>query len=301
MQDVITRLRRIDDELPADDGAAVFNRMYLTVTETVAAGLAGDTVFVDPAFMEQLDVTFASLWIEAYDADVHDVPRAWAALFERRHDRAVLPVQFALAGMNSHIGHDLAVAVVQTCRQRATSPEEPGVRDDYEAVNRLLAACESKVRRSFLTAAGQELDAHVGPVVHLVSSWKIDKARDVAWVNVEAMWAIRHVGQAGRPLPGRSGPHRRHGVALPADTDAATTDLTGRASSRPRTTADHASPEPATSRSIAARRQPGASCQTKWPAPGSTCDHAPGMRSALSVPAVGGIGLSSPTITPNGT
>jgi hypothetical protein len=193
VQDVIARLRRIDDELPPGDGAAVFNRMYLTVTETVAAGLEGDTVFVDPAFMEQLDVTFASLWIEAYDA-IHDVPRAWAALFERRHDRAVLPIQFALAGMNSHIGHDLAVAVIQTCRQLDTSPEQAGVHDDYEAVNRLLAACESKVRRSFLTAAGQEVDAHLDPVVHIVNSWKIDKARDVAWVNVEAMWAIRHVG-----------------------------------------------------------------------------------------------------------
>jgi hypothetical protein len=194
VQDVIARLRRIDDELPPGDGAAVFNRMYLTVTDTVAAGLDSGTVFVDPAFMEQLDVTFASLWIEAYDADVDDVPRAWAALFERRHDRAVLPIQFALAGMNSHIGHDLAVAVVRTCRQLDTSPEHAGVRDDYEAVNQLLAACEAKVRRSFLTEAGQQVDAHLGPALHIVNSWKIDKARDVAWVNVEAMWAIRHIG-----------------------------------------------------------------------------------------------------------
>ena len=191
VQDVVRRLRRIAAELPPDDGAAVFNRMYLTVTESVAAGLARGTVFTDPEFMEHLDVTFASLWIEAYDADGHDVPKAWAALFERRRDLGVLPVQFALAGMNSHIGHDLAVAVVETCRQRGTSPTRPGIRDDFEAVNRLLAASESQIRRSFLTAAGQELDDRVGPVVHLVSSWKIDKARDVAWVNVEAMWAIR--------------------------------------------------------------------------------------------------------------
>jgi hypothetical protein len=194
VQDVITRLRSIDHELQTDDGAAVFNRMYLTVTESVAAGLEGHTVFQDPVFMEHLDVTFASFWIAAYDADTHDVPKAWAALFERRHDRAVLPIQFALAGMNSHIGHDLAVAVIQTCQELDTSPERAGVHHDYEAVNQLLAACESKIRRSFLTEAGQEVDAQLGPVVHIVDSWKIDKARDVAWVNVEAMWAIRHVG-----------------------------------------------------------------------------------------------------------
>ena len=43
-------------------------------------------------------------------------------------------------------------------------------------------------------AAGREVDDHLGPVIHLVSSWKIDKARDVAWVNVETLWALRHVG-----------------------------------------------------------------------------------------------------------
>jgi hypothetical protein len=194
VQDVIARLRRIDEELPAGDGAAVFNRMYLTVTEEVAAALEGATVFKDPVFMEQLDVTFASFWIEAYDAGIHDVPRAWAALFERRRDLAVLPIQFALAGMNSHIGHDLAVAVILTCRRLDRSPEQPAVHEDYEAVNTLLAACESKVRRSFLTEAGHQVDDHLGPVVHIVDSWNIDKARDAAWVNVEAMWAIRQVG-----------------------------------------------------------------------------------------------------------
>jgi Family of unknown function (DUF5995) len=194
VQDVIIRLLRIDDELPPEDGAAVFNRMYLTVTESVAAGLQGSTVFQNPVFMERLDVTFASFWIDAYDAGVNEVPKAWAALFESRHDHAVLPIQFALAGMNSHIGHDLAVAVIQTCGQLDTSPEQPAVHHDYEAVNQLLAACESKVRRTFLTEAGRQVDAEVGPVVHLVDSWNIDKARDVAWVNVEAMWAIRHVG-----------------------------------------------------------------------------------------------------------
>jgi Family of unknown function (DUF5995) len=194
VQDVIARLHGIDDELPPADGAHVFNRMYLTVTDAVAAGLSGAKLFRNPAFMEKLDVTFASMWLEAYDAPRNAVPKAWAALFERRHDRALLPIQFALSGMNSHIAHDLPVAVIRTCQDLDTSPEHPGVHEDYEAVNGLLAACESKVRRSFLDEAGKAVDHHVGPVVHLISSWDIDKAREVAWVNVEAMWAMRGVG-----------------------------------------------------------------------------------------------------------
>jgi hypothetical protein len=96
--------------------------------------------------------------------------------------------------MNSHIGHDLPVAVVRTCQQLGASPEDAGVREDYEAVNDLLAACESDVRRSFLTEAAQAADRKVGPVIHLVSSWNIDKAREVAWVNAEALWAMRRAG-----------------------------------------------------------------------------------------------------------
>lgn len=194
VQDIVARLRSIDNELPGNDGAAVFNRMYLTVTEAVAAGLTVAPVFRNPVFMEQLDVTFAGLWLEAYDTPGNAWPKAWAPLFESRHNRSLLPIQFALAGMNSHIGHDLPVAVVRTCRDLNASPEDTGIREDYEKVNELLAACESEVRRSFLTEAGQAADEHVGPVVHLISSWNIDKARDVAWVNVEALWAMRGIG-----------------------------------------------------------------------------------------------------------
>ena len=141
MQDVVARLRSIDDALPRGDGAAVFNHIYLTVTEKVAAGLEGAKVFRDPVFMAQLDVTFAGLWLEAYDAPEDAVPKAWAPLFERRQDRSVLPIQFALAGMNSHIGHDLPLAVVRTCEQLGASPEDPGVfEDSRQSTTSLLRA-----------------------------------------------------------------------------------------------------------------------------------------------------------------
>lgn len=170
MQDVVARLHSIDDKLSRDDGAAVFNHMYLTVTEQVAAGLAGAQVFRNPVFMEQLDVTFAGLWLDAYDAPGDAVPKAWAPLFAQRHNLSLLPIQFALAGMNSHIAHDLPVAVVRTCRELNSSPNDPGLREDYEAVNGLLAARESEVRRSFLTVTEQAVDNQVGPVVHLIGA-----------------------------------------------------------------------------------------------------------------------------------
>lgn len=38
---------------------------------------------------------------------------------------------------------------------------------------------------------GREADDRVGPVVHLLSTWDIDKARDLAWVTVETLWELR--------------------------------------------------------------------------------------------------------------
>jgi hypothetical protein len=191
--DVIARMREIDEELPPGDGVAVFNRMYLTVTERIATALTGHEVFHDPEFMHQLDVSFADHFLDAYDlvASGRDAPKAWAPLFESREADGVLPIQFALAGLNTHIEHDLPLAVVRTCEDMGLSPRHRGVRDDYEEVNDLLADVEQEVRRSFLDEVQQRIDDHIGPVVHLVSAWNIDKARDVAWVSVETLWTLR--------------------------------------------------------------------------------------------------------------
>ena len=191
---MIGRLRAIDEALPRADGVAVFNRVYLTVTEQVADGLEG-RVFRDPAFMADLDVRFACMWLSAYDAAERGttVPKAWSPLFEHRRTPGLLPIQFALSGMNSHIEHDLPLAVVDTCRSRGISPGRAAVRADYEAVNDILASVESGVRRSFLSDLGREIDDQVGPIVHLVNSWSIDKARDLAWVSVETLWALRRL------------------------------------------------------------------------------------------------------------
>jgi hypothetical protein len=189
-------MQEIDAELPPGDGAAVFNRMYLTVTERVGEVIAGPasdpSTFLDPERMEQLDVRFANLWLAAYDADRVDRPvaAAWRPIFEAREGGRV-PVQYALAGMNSHIEHDLPIAVVGTCRALDLDPDD--LHRDYEAVNDVLAEVESEIRRSFLSDVGQAVDDHLGPVVHLISTWNIDKARDLAWVTAETLWALRQI------------------------------------------------------------------------------------------------------------
>ncbi len=198
--EVIARQRAIAAALPPTDGAAIFNAMYLHVTERVAAELAAGGFFKDPAFMEELDVRFAGLWLAAYDdaAAGRKVPSPWAPLFEERATAGIFPIQYALAGMNAHIENDLPLALVATCEARAIAPGRGAVHRDYEAVNTLLAAVESDIRRSFLTQIEAYVDDEIGPLVHLVSAWNIDKARDLAWVTAETIWALRHFSYLSR-------------------------------------------------------------------------------------------------------
>lgn len=198
LDEVNARMREIQATLADDDGVAVFNGMYLTVTERItattddssAAPNADPAIFSDQQTMSELAVRFANLWLTAHDADERGgtVPNAWRPLFESRRGGR-LPIQYAIAGMNSHIEHDLPIAVVDTCQALGLSPED--MEADYEAVNAVLADVESSIRRSFLTDVGREVDDHVGPVVHLINSWNIDQARDLSWVTAQTLWALR--------------------------------------------------------------------------------------------------------------
>src|SRR5262245_4527593 len=130
---VIARLEAIEAALPAIDGLACFNRMYLQVTRQVVNGLE-QGFFADRAFMTYLDVTFAGLYFGAAAAagGAAAVPLAWRPLLEQRADTGIEPVQFALAGMNAHINHDLPLALVATCTALATSPDAGAHFADYE-------------------------------------------------------------------------------------------------------------------------------------------------------------------------
>jgi hypothetical protein len=192
--DVLTHMRAIAADVPAGDGAGVFNGVYLRVTERIEDRLAAGSVFHDNAFIAELDVRFAGLWFDAYEA-TDDVPKAWAPLFAARARPGILPIQFALAGMNAHIEHDLALAVIATCVVRGCTPDSPGVHDDYDKVNELLASVEAEIRRSFLTELEASVTRGLEPVAHLISSWDIEQARDVAWLTVQTLWELRRVGR----------------------------------------------------------------------------------------------------------
>ena len=210
----IARMEAIEAELPAQDGLACFNRMYLDVTIKVDTQIK-QGFYADPAFITELDVTFANLYFAAEDVagDPAEVPLAWRPLVEQRAAAGIESIQFALAGMNAHINYDLPVAVVSACETLATSPDASPHFADYQKVDELLDAAERAIRQSFETAAELDVDNHLGAVANLICNWTINGARDLAWNNAQLLWAVRDDPFARRLL---------------LDTMAASTALAGR-------------------------------------------------------------------------
>jgi len=192
VQEAIARMEAIEVSVPAGDGLGCFNRMYLEVTRQVQSSLNAG-FFADPAFMTELDVTFANLYFTAADAadDPAAVPLAWRPLIELRAQPGIEPIQFALAGMNAHINHDLPLAVTATCTALTTAPSAGTHQADYQKVDQLLDAAEQSVRQSFESAPELTVDRHLQAVNNLIASWSINSARDLAWNNSLLLWEIR--------------------------------------------------------------------------------------------------------------
>ncbi|MYW64956.1 hypothetical protein GTY65_12905 [Streptomyces sp. SID8379] len=190
---VIARMRALATHLPPGDGIAVFNRVYLSVTEAVdlAIDQGARGGFPDRGAAVALDVRFAERYLTAVDAAACGVrpPACWRPLVQFRRHPGVRPLQFALAGINAHIGHDLALAVVDTCRTLGCEPE--ALEDEFDRVGDLLVSLEEHIREELMP--GPDLLQVADPLTHLLGSWSLDRARDGAWAAARALWALREL------------------------------------------------------------------------------------------------------------
>jgi Family of unknown function (DUF5995) len=196
ISDVISRMKDLLAALPPGDGVRAFTGLYLAVTEAVDEG-AQPGSFEDAPFVRHLDVVFANQFFDALRSallGVAPVPRAWKPLVEARGTRGVLPLQFALAGMNAHINRDLPIALVATCEARKVELDDgtPQQRD-FRRINPLLERVESRVRAELVTDALAHFDVALGELDSVIAMWKLEQAREAAWTNAEALWAIRRL------------------------------------------------------------------------------------------------------------
>ena len=195
LEQVVARMDLIARTLPADDGIARFNTLYETTTLNIRAAIAAGR-FEDAAFMTGFTIRFAGYYFTAVSdwfGGSRKPPQAWRALFESEGRADFLPVQFATAGLEAHIGRDLPVVLSSMFRGAPYPAKDSSRRRDYLLVNEVLSETFEQLRDSLLD----------GPVwLKLLGDttampW-IRTLREAAWLNGEALYKLPDGGFAYR-------------------------------------------------------------------------------------------------------
>jgi hypothetical protein len=181
---VLGTMQSIDALMDAADGLKWFNWLYMQVTEAVAQRVAQGG-FDDPAWLAELDVTFARLYFDALGGWLSGKGAAgcWTALFQQRRQGAIARIQFAMAGINAHINHDLPLAIDATC---APSHDTSQYRD-YTAVNGTLDGLVDLAKRTLMVRLLGDALPPVSHVEDTVAAWNVAAGREAAWVNAEIL------------------------------------------------------------------------------------------------------------------
>jgi hypothetical protein len=181
--EVIAQMQAIDALLPPTDGLKWFNRLYLMVTQQVDLNPPGGQ-WQSPVWLTRLDVVFANLYFSAVAGYLsgETIPSAWNALFESRYQPNIDRILFALAGMNAHINHDLALALISTDAELSVTPDPASPEHaDYQSVNTLLQTLMPATLTMLATDTLGVLAQDAGKIGRVLAFWDIVQARNLAW------------------------------------------------------------------------------------------------------------------------
>lgn len=198
--DVVQMLQAIQSVCENGDGLKWFNGLYLEVTQAVQARVAA-AEFADPEWIAALDVRFARFYFAAVQSALTaaplpgaGAPGCWQAMFAVRNQAAIARIQFALAGMNAHINHDLPQAVLDMYEATGAAPQHGTTQyDDFTALN---ATLDGLINTAKQTLHVRLLGNALPPVSRLedtLAAWDVSAAREAAWNNAEL---LAHLGDA---------------------------------------------------------------------------------------------------------
>jgi Family of unknown function (DUF5995) len=163
-----------------------FAALYRRITRAVRDGLSRGQ-FQNGALMEQLDVVFATRYLDALAAyqSGRNPSHSWKLAFRACEDDSRLILQHLLAGINAHINLDLGVASAQV----SPGSRLPQLKADFDEINLVLS--------SQVGAVESEM-AEVSPLIKNLSlvglstetsliNFNIGLARDAAWLIAQRL------------------------------------------------------------------------------------------------------------------
>lgn len=156
--------------------AALYRRVTCAVRDGITAGS-----FQNGSLMEQLDVVFASRYLDALSTFQAggSATRSWMVAFHGCDDASLLILQQLLSGMNAHINLDLGIAAAQV------SPGEqlPQLKLDFDQINAVLASLIGTVASEIAAVSPLIGDLETMGLRSETSlvNFDIGAARDAAW------------------------------------------------------------------------------------------------------------------------
>jgi Family of unknown function (DUF5995) len=191
--DVMQTMRTIDAACVEGDGLKWFNGLYMQVTEAVKHRIAAGG-FTDPVWLAELDVQFARLYFSALSAELRGTPctGCWQAMFDVRGDTRLARIQFALAGVNAHINHDLPEALVATCQVTGTAPNRGTPQyADYTNLNATLDSLVEEAKRTLqVRLLGDPLPG-ASQLQNTIAAWGVKAAREKSWKTAQVLWHLK--------------------------------------------------------------------------------------------------------------
>ena len=112
-------------------------------------------------------------------------------MFSVRNSARIARIQFALAGMNAHINHDLCLAIDATCKPTNTVPQHGTVQyKDYTSLNPVLDGLIDQAKQKLnVRLPGDPMPA-VSNLEDQIAAWNVSAAREKAWNNSEHLWNL---------------------------------------------------------------------------------------------------------------
>jgi hypothetical protein len=191
--DVLATMQFIDNLTVDGDGLKWFNWLYFHVTQAVETRIQAGG-FTDAVFLSELDVQFAQLYFNALKNFLSNaaLPYCWGILFAQRSQTALTRIQFALAGINAHINHDLPSALLSTCQIEALAPQQGTTQyTDYTSLNSTLDSLIDSAKQTLNVRLLGDSLPDVSQLENTIAAWSVSAAREAAWNNAELLWHLR--------------------------------------------------------------------------------------------------------------
>jgi Family of unknown function (DUF5995) len=191
--DVLRTMQFIDDLTVNVDGLKWFNWLYFQVTQAVEVRVSSGG-FGDAAFLAELDVQFAQLYFNALKNSLSDaaLPDCWQTLFAQRNQASLARIQFALAGINAHINHDLPIAIVSTCQIADLAPQHDSTQyADYTSLNTTLDSLIEEAKQTLNVRLPGDALPGSSQLENILAGWSVSAARESSWNNAELLWHLR--------------------------------------------------------------------------------------------------------------